>query len=150
MEHQGVIDFLNDRLQLNIGVSRPRSFMRKWRDLADRMDHLRKDVNIALVGKYTKLEDSYASVTKACQHAAIEAGYKLNLTVLSRNTVSQLFEIYIILYILYNHILCYYFLNDYIIILLLQFIEAANLEQITLVENPVLYHEAWTQLCKSK
>lgn len=80
MENQGVIEFLNDRLQLNIGP-RPRSFMRKWRDLAERVDHLRKDVNIALVGKYTKLEDSYASVTKALQHAAIEAGYKLNLTV---------------------------------------------------------------------
>ncbi|XP_070170780.1 CTP synthase 1-like [Polyergus mexicanus] len=109
MEYQGVIEFLNDRLQLNIGIPRPRFFMRKWRDLADRVDHLRKDVNIALVGKYTKLEDSYASVTKALQHAAIEAGYKLKLT----------------------------------------FIEAANLEQITLMENPVLYHEAWQQLCKS-
>jgi len=81
MEHQGVIEFLNDRLQLNIGVPRPRCFMRKWRNLAERLNHVRKDVNIALVGKYTKLEDSYASVTKALQHAAIEAGYKLNLTV---------------------------------------------------------------------
>lgn len=85
MEYQGVIEFLNDRLQLNIGVPRPRYFMRKWRDLAERVDHLRKDVNIALVGKYTKLADSYASVTKALQHAAIEAGYKLNLTVECRN-----------------------------------------------------------------
>lgn len=34
--------------------------------------------------------------------------------------------------------------------LLLQFIEATNLEPITLSENPVLYHEAWQQLCKSK
>lgn len=81
MEHQGVIEFLNDRLQLNIGMPRPRYFMRKWRDLAERVDHLRKEVNIALVGKYTKLQDSYASVTKALQHAAIETGYKLNLTV---------------------------------------------------------------------
>lgn len=32
----------------------------------------------------------------------------------------------------------------------LQFIEAANLEQTTLLDNPVLYHEAWQQLCKSK
>jgi len=85
IEHQGVIEFLSDRLQLNIGMPRPRFFMRKWRELAERVDHLRKDVNIALVGKYTRLEDSYASVTKALQHAAIEAGYKLNLTVECRN-----------------------------------------------------------------
>lgn len=45
------------------------------------MDLLRKEVNIALVGKYTKLEDSYASVLKALQHAAIDVGYKLNVSV---------------------------------------------------------------------
>ena len=46
-----------------------------------RVDLLRKEVNIALVGKYTKLEDSYASVLKALQHAAIDVGYKLNVSV---------------------------------------------------------------------
>ncbi|XP_076681947.1 CTP synthase isoform X1 [Andrena cerasifolii] len=109
MESQGVIEFLNERLQLNIEMPRPRMFMRKWRDLADRIDHLRNEVNIALVGKYTKLEDSYASVTKALQHSCIQVGYKLNLT----------------------------------------YIEAANLEQRTETENPVLYHEAWQKLCRS-
>lgn len=53
--------------------------MHGWRDLARRVDTLRKEVNISLVGKYTKLEDSYASVSKSLQHAAIAAGYKLNL-----------------------------------------------------------------------
>lgn len=62
-------------------MPRPRYFMRKWKDLADRIDHLRKDVNIALVGKYTKLEDSYASIIKALQHASVQVGYRLNLTV---------------------------------------------------------------------
>ncbi|XP_076297812.1 CTP synthase-like isoform X1 [Lasioglossum baleicum] len=109
MVSQGVIEFLNDRLQLNIGVPRPRCFMRKWRELADRIDHLRKEVNIALVGKYTKLEDSYTSVKKALQHACIEVDYKLNLT----------------------------------------YIEADNLEQSKKLSDPVLYHEAWQQLCKS-
>lgn len=37
------------------------------------------DVTIALVGKYTKLKDSYASVYKALQHASTKVGYKLNL-----------------------------------------------------------------------
>ncbi|XP_034948323.1 CTP synthase [Chelonus insularis] len=109
MESQGVIEFLNERLQLNISQIRPRNFMRKWRDLADSMDHLRKSVNISLVGKYTKLEDAYASVTKALQHASLAVGFKLKLT----------------------------------------YIEAANLEQQTLLDHPILYHEAWQKLCKS-
>lgn len=87
LESQGVIEFLNDRLQLNIGLPRTKYFMRKWRDLADRIDHLHKEVNIALVGKYTKLEDSYASVKKALQHAAIQVGYKLNLTYIEANNL---------------------------------------------------------------
>ncbi|CAL7938966.1 unnamed protein product [Xylocopa violacea] len=109
LESQGVIEFLNDRLQLNISMPRPRYFMRKWRNLADSIDHLRKEVNIALVGKYTKLQDSYASVTKALQHACTQVGYKLDLT----------------------------------------YIEADHLEQNTKIKDPVLYHVAWQQLCKS-
>ena len=40
-----------------------------------------KEVTIALVGKYTKLEDSYASVVKALTHAAMAVDHKLNLKV---------------------------------------------------------------------
>jgi len=54
--------------------------MWKWRDLADRYDNMIKEVNIALVGKYTKLEDSYASVIKALQHAALAIHHRLNLS----------------------------------------------------------------------
>lgn len=79
MESQGILEYLNERLKLNIVKPLPRRFMQKWRDLAERIDILRKEVNIALVGKYTKLKDSYASVTKALQHASVMAGYKLNV-----------------------------------------------------------------------
>ena len=43
-------------------------FMYRWKDLARRVDTVRREVNISLVGKYTKLEDSYASVSKSLQH----------------------------------------------------------------------------------
>jgi CTP synthase len=36
-------------------------------------------VHTALVGKYTKLEDAYASVIKALNHASLAANYKLKL-----------------------------------------------------------------------
>lgn len=47
--------------------------------MAKRSDILHKEVTIALVGKYTKFKDSYASVIKALQHAALAAGCKLNI-----------------------------------------------------------------------
>ncbi|XP_058815547.1 CTP synthase [Topomyia yanbarensis] len=79
MEEAGVIDFLNERLQLNLPSPRPVRFMQSWRDLAEGVDNVYKKVNIALVGKYTKLEDSYASVSKSLLHASLSVGYKLNL-----------------------------------------------------------------------
>lgn len=46
-----------------------------------RNDRLLKEVTIALVGKYTKLEDAYASVIKALNHASMACNHKLNLKV---------------------------------------------------------------------
>lgn len=79
MEEAGVIEFLNERLALNLPLPRPIRFMQSWRDLAEKVDNVYKKVNIALVGKYTKLEDSYASVSKSLLHASLAVGYKLNL-----------------------------------------------------------------------
>ena len=39
-----------------------------------------QEVEIALVGKYTKLEDAYASVIKALNHASLALNHKLKLT----------------------------------------------------------------------
>eukprot|EP00927_Polykrikos_kofoidii_P055305 TRINITY_DN49575_c0_g1_i1.p1 TRINITY_DN49575_c0_g1~~TRINITY_DN49575_c0_g1_i1.p1 ORF type:complete len:625 (-),score=109.13 TRINITY_DN49575_c0_g1_i1:99-1973(-) len=48
-----------------------------WRILAERVDRCHNEVSIALVGKYTGLQDAYTSVIKALQHAAVEAGLRL-------------------------------------------------------------------------
>ena len=77
---QGLVQLLSSKLCLKMPVGKPRKFMGKWRSLAERAEHLRKDVRIALVGKYTKLEDAYASVIKALTHAAMAANYRLRLT----------------------------------------------------------------------
>lgn len=79
MEEAGVIDYLNERLKLNLPSPRPVTFMQSWRDLAEKVENVYKKVSIALVGKYTKLEDSYASVSKSLLHASLAVGYKLDL-----------------------------------------------------------------------
>ncbi|XP_053663294.1 CTP synthase [Anopheles marshallii] len=89
MEQSGVIDILKERLHLNLPTPRPANFMQSWRDLAERVDNVYKKVNIALVGKYTKLQDSYASVIKSLLHASIAAGYKLNLTFIDSSNLER-------------------------------------------------------------
>ena len=63
--------------------------MVRWRQLADRAENLRKTVKIALVGKYTKLEDAYASVIKALGHAALATRQKLKLTHVSASDLED-------------------------------------------------------------
>eukprot|EP00922_Rhytidocystis_sp_ex-Travisia-forbesii_P016227 GHVS01024133.1.p1 GENE.GHVS01024133.1~~GHVS01024133.1.p1 ORF type:complete len:728 (+),score=49.70 GHVS01024133.1:153-2336(+) len=90
MEDQHVADHIMQKFRL---LSRPTSPMtggrvyncpstiKNWRRLADRVDMKVKAryVTIGIVGKYTGLADSYLSVIKALQHAAIEAGLKLKI-----------------------------------------------------------------------
>jgi len=83
MYKQSVVDILKERLQLKFKEVRPRKFMLRWRELAERAEHLRKVVKIALVGKYTQLEDAYLSVVKSLGHAALAANRKLQLTYIS-------------------------------------------------------------------
>lgn len=46
-----------------------------------RSDRLLEHVTIALVGKYTKLADSYTSVIKALEHSALAINHKLEVKV---------------------------------------------------------------------
>uniref|UniRef100_A0A182SXV7 CTP synthase N-terminal domain-containing protein n=1 Tax=Anopheles maculatus TaxID=74869 RepID=A0A182SXV7_9DIPT len=89
MEQAGVIDILKERLHLNLPAQRPANFMQSWRDLAERVDNVYKKVNIALVGKYTRLQDAYASVIKSLLHASIAVGYKLNLTFIDSSNLER-------------------------------------------------------------
>jgi CTP synthase len=43
-------------------------------------DRLFDKVSICLVGKYTSLQDSYTSVVKSLEHAALQCGRKLEIT----------------------------------------------------------------------
>ena len=54
-----------------------------------RHEHLRTSVTIALVGKYTQLEDSYASVIKALQHAALACNRKLELKCIEAEDIEE-------------------------------------------------------------
>ncbi|KAJ4922772.1 hypothetical protein JOQ06_022759 [Pogonophryne albipinna] len=78
LEDQGVVSYLCQRLSLPIEV-RPRKMLTKWKEMADRTARLLEPVSIALVGKYTKLSDSYTSVIKALEHSALIVNHKLEV-----------------------------------------------------------------------
>lgn len=78
LEEQGVVNYFCERLYLPVEM-RPRKMLSKWKEMADRSDRLLEHVSIALVGKYTKLSDSYTSVIKALEHSALAINHKLEV-----------------------------------------------------------------------
>ncbi|KAK2910006.1 CTP synthase 1-like isoform X1 [Channa argus] len=78
LEDQGVVSYLCHRLSLPVEM-KPRKMLTKWKEMADRSDRLLEHVSIALVGKYTKLADSYTSVIKALEHSALAINHKLEV-----------------------------------------------------------------------
>lgn len=53
--------------------------LEEWRNLVYRLDNPTAEVNIAMVGKYAGLKDSYKSVSEALIHASIHTGTKINV-----------------------------------------------------------------------
>ena len=51
----------------------------EWRDLVYRIEHVKHEVKIALVGKYTELHDAYLSVVEALYHAGFELESKVSI-----------------------------------------------------------------------
>uniref|UniRef100_A0A665T654 CTP synthase n=1 Tax=Echeneis naucrates TaxID=173247 RepID=A0A665T654_ECHNA len=78
LENQGVVNYFCQRLNLPVDM-RHRKMHTKWKEMADRADRFLEHVSIALVGKYTKLSDSYTSVIKALQHSALAINHKLEV-----------------------------------------------------------------------
>ncbi|XP_052519023.1 CTP synthase 2 isoform X2 [Budorcas taxicolor] len=92
LEEQGIVKYFKERLDLPIGDSAS-SLLSKWRNMADRYERLQKTCSIALVGKYTKLRDCYASVFKALEHSALAINHKLNLMYIDSIDLEQTTEI---------------------------------------------------------
>jgi CTP synthase len=49
----------------------PRPNMARWEDVMDRLTHAEGEVRVAIVGKYTQLEDAYKSIAEALTHGGM-------------------------------------------------------------------------------
>ncbi|KAF5006768.1 hypothetical protein FDECE_6890 [Fusarium decemcellulare] len=84
LEEQGLRDRLREGLMLDdLTLSQPfvlkgQDLWALWKKTVATSPHLEL-VNIALVGKYTALPDSYLSVIKALEHSAMRCNRKVNL-----------------------------------------------------------------------
>ncbi|CCH61804.1 hypothetical protein TBLA_0F02650 [Henningerozyma blattae CBS 6284] len=75
---QKMMDYLSTRLRLsdikltNEDKHRGSILLSKWKNMTGNFDESMETVKIALVGKYTHLQDSYLSVIKALEHSSMQ------------------------------------------------------------------------------
>lgn len=72
--------------ELNIGAPAPD--LREWEELVAKIKSRKKDVRIALVGKYVQLHDAYLSVGEALRHAGYALGSRVEIDWIDSETVT--------------------------------------------------------------
>ncbi|TAN10614.1 MAG: CTP synthase [Burkholderiaceae bacterium] len=68
LHEQGLDGLICDKLRLNT----PPAHLQRWDDLVYAVEHPKRQVRIAMVGKYVELSDSYKSVIEALRHGGIQ------------------------------------------------------------------------------
>jgi CTP synthase len=72
---------------LNIWTRRPR--LEAWLELNEKIKHPKSSTNIAIVGKYVHLKDSYKSLIEALAHGGIANNAKVNLMYIDSEEVEK-------------------------------------------------------------
>ncbi len=72
-----------------LGIDAPEAELGEWADLMRRIEEERREmVEIALVGKYVKLQDAYLSVHEALKHAGLQSGCAVRVRWLDAENMS--------------------------------------------------------------
>jgi CTP synthase len=72
-----------------LGIKAPPADLSKWEKLLHDREHPAHEANIALVGKYVDLADSYKSLTEALIHAGIHTRTRLNLHYIDSESIER-------------------------------------------------------------
>ena len=70
---------LSDIVDRELKLNSKKPDLKEWEELVKKIKSLKKQANIALVGKYTELHDAYLSVVEALKHAGYFYGTNINI-----------------------------------------------------------------------
>ncbi|MCL2002622.1 MAG: CTP synthase [Oscillospiraceae bacterium] len=76
MLHQNGLDAVVCR---ELGLTVPEADLGEWRKMIEKIGESAREVTVAVVGKYTRLHDTYLSVIESLNHAGFEAGAKISV-----------------------------------------------------------------------
>ncbi|MBE5736583.1 MAG: CTP synthase [Clostridiales bacterium] len=80
-----------DRLICKIlNLETPEPNLTKWQEMVDLYLSQLPVINIAIVGKYTEVPDSYISVTEAIKHASLNNKYRAKISIISSEDIEMM------------------------------------------------------------
>jgi CTP synthase len=85
LHEQGLDGLICDKLRLN---TQPANLQR-WDDLVTEVEHPQEEVNLAMVGKYVDLSDSYKSLNEALRHAGMKNHARVRITYIDSETLNS-------------------------------------------------------------
>lgn len=85
LHSQGLDQIIVDKLHLN---AKPAD-LSEWKRVVDALNQPKQTVDIAMVGKYMELTDSYKSLAEALVHAGIQTQTKVNIHYLDAEDIEQ-------------------------------------------------------------
>ncbi len=84
LHEQGLDGLICDKLRLNT----PPANLKRWDDLVFETAHPQGEVNIAMVGKYVELSDSYKSLNEALRHAGMKNHVRVKIQYIESETIT--------------------------------------------------------------
>ena len=85
LHNQGIDTIICEQLQLNVR----QADLTDWKKIVYAIKNPQHKVNIAMVGKYVDLTESYKSLTEALRHAGIHTQTDVNITYIDSETLEQ-------------------------------------------------------------
>lgn len=85
LHEQGLDDIVARKFNLEL----PPADLSEWDNVVHAMENPQREVNIAMVGKYIDLADSYKSLTEALKHAGIHTHTRVNITYIDSENLEQ-------------------------------------------------------------
>jgi CTP synthase len=82
---QGLDEIVCRKLELQAAPAN----LAAWEELVYALEHPRTEVNIALVGKYVDLTESYKSLSEALTHAGIHTGARINIHYIDSESIER-------------------------------------------------------------
>ena len=83
------VQHLDEIVCRKLNINLPPADLSRWETLVYKLEHPLREVNIALVGKYVDLTESYKSLSEALIHAGIHTGAKARIHYIDSETIEK-------------------------------------------------------------